>query len=62
MLTKGPNNEDVLIKDQTLVERHIFCFYQRLYQYRHCHDGLVNIKNILSGIELKSVPEDHNAK
>ena len=62
MFTKGPNNEDVLIKDQTLVERHIFCFYHRLYQYRHCHDGLVNVKGFLSGIELKSVPEDYNAK
>ena len=27
MFTKGPNNEDILIKDQNLVKRHIFNFY-----------------------------------
>ena len=62
MYTKDPNNDDVLIKDQTLVERHIYHFYHRLYQYRQCHDGIEDVKNFLSGIELKSVPEDYNAK
>ena len=62
MYTKVPNNDDVLIKDQTLVERHIYRFYHRLYQYRQCHDGIDDVKNFLSGIELKSVPEDYNAK
>ena len=62
MFTKGPNNEDVLIKDQNLVERHIFNFYHRLYQHRQCHDDLVKVNNFLSGIDLKSVPDDYNAK
>ena len=62
MYTKGPNNEDILIKDQNLVERHIFNFYHRLYQHRQCHDDLVNVDDFLSEIDLKSVPNDYNAK
>ena len=29
MCTKGPSDEDILIKDQNLVERHIYNFYHR---------------------------------
>ena len=62
MYTKGPSDEDILIKDQNLVERHIYNFYHRLYQYRKCNDDLDNVKKFLSGIDLKSVPDDYNTK
>ena len=62
MYTKGPNDEDILIKDQNLVERHIYNFYHRLYQNRKCNDDSDNVKEFLSGIDLKSVPDDYNTK
>ena len=56
------SNEDILIKDQNLVERHIYNFYHWLYQYRKCNEDIDSVKQFLSGIDLKSVPDDYNSK
>ena len=58
----NPNGKNYLIKEHTLVQKHVHTFYDSLYSYRQCHESLDDVKRFLEGVELKSVPKGYNAE